>query len=354
MTTTLDVGRRHRSLAELTFSRTVDRSLLHRRALAEVFLTDATSVDDGDYLAAAQLPPFHAYYTDHIGGRIDPLLLLECARQAETYGGHAYLGVPLGTNFILRRWSMTIHEPALLRKAVAPAEIGLAVRTHHARYVHGSLRSLSYEIDLVLDQASVGTVEIHVSYLPSAVYQTLRGRNRTGQPPSSEDLDRRRIPLPRPAAAPVAPELVGRTNPRNVVLYEPLFGADSVSAVLRVPLDNPSMFDHPQDHLPGMVLMESARQLGLLILRADYGLTPADATLVDLSTSFSQYADLDDATVVRAHRHPAGHVSDFSRGGVGRVSMIITFEQRDVVVADATICFAIAEDAASRRWGAPV
>lgn len=80
----------------LNFTRTVDRSLIHRWALSEVFLTDARSVDESEYLAAAQLPPWHAYYSERFSrlGAPDPLLLLECARQAETYGGHAFVGAP--------------------------------------------------------------------------------------------------------------------------------------------------------------------------------------------------------------------------------------------------------------------
>ncbi len=61
----------------LEFMHTVDRSLLHHWALSEIFLTDGRKVGDDEYLAAAQLPPSHAYYTEHTSrlGAPAPMLL---------------------------------------------------------------------------------------------------------------------------------------------------------------------------------------------------------------------------------------------------------------------------------------
>ncbi|MCZ0978180.1 hypothetical protein O1L60_00100 [Streptomyces diastatochromogenes] len=41
---------------ELDYTRTVDRLLVHRDALGEVFLTDLQPLDDENYAAAGQLP----------------------------------------------------------------------------------------------------------------------------------------------------------------------------------------------------------------------------------------------------------------------------------------------------------
>nr|MDT0665959.1 hypothetical protein [Micromonospora sp. DSM 115978] len=46
----------------LTYQRTVDRSLVHRRALTEVFLTDTRALAADRYVTGAQLPALHAYY----------------------------------------------------------------------------------------------------------------------------------------------------------------------------------------------------------------------------------------------------------------------------------------------------
>ncbi len=343
MTTTLGRGTSAIGLAELSFDRTVDRRLLHRHALAEVFLTDSNRIDERDYLAAARIPPFHTYYRDLPGsaGHLDPLLLLECARQAETYGGHVYFDVPFDTNFILRRWSMSIERPDLLTSDVD--ELGLAVRTHNARSLAGVLRALTYTIDLVVGAETAGTVHIDVAYLTGEAYQEMRTGRRDGRPPvTSADLTTGAAQQPLPSGRVLAPDRVGRSDPGNVVLYEPLFEARSASARMRVPLRHPSMFDHPQDHLPGMVMMEAARQLGLVVLAADPKIAPASAQLVGLEASFSQYCELDEITVVRAGRPlPATDSGE-------PVPVRVTFEQQGRTAARATLLFQVPTPAGRR------
>src|SRR5262245_47536291 len=74
--------------AKLTYERTVERSLVHRAAVSEVFVTDLRSIDTDRYLAGAQLPLSHGYYSDHRPrpASFDTLLLLESCRQASIYG----------------------------------------------------------------------------------------------------------------------------------------------------------------------------------------------------------------------------------------------------------------------------
>src|SRR5437879_8821060 len=96
--------------AGLCFDRTVDRTLVHRRNLAEVFLTDIQHIGPAVFTAAAQLPMVHPYYTDRIGEprQPDALLLLECCRQAETLAAHTVLGLGSDTRFVLKDWSMEL------------------------------------------------------------------------------------------------------------------------------------------------------------------------------------------------------------------------------------------------------
>lgn len=71
---------------ELSYSRTVDRTLVHRDSLGEVFLTDLQPLGTASYVAAAQLPRSHAYYGDHLlsPNVYDPVLLLEACRRAHS------------------------------------------------------------------------------------------------------------------------------------------------------------------------------------------------------------------------------------------------------------------------------
>ncbi|CAM5584640.1 Gamma-butyrolactone biosynthesis protein OS=Streptomyces alboniger OX=132473 GN=CP975_23005 PE=4 SV=1 [Streptomyces alboniger] len=147
------------ALRALTFERTVAKGLVHRRALSEVFLTDSAAVDDSHFVAGAQLPPFHAYYTDHTTcSAVDPLFLLECCRQAETHAVHAHFGAPDGTKFVLQQWSMDLPGLAALERAHGPAEVTIAATTHDEQWVGGSLRGLRYRMAITVSGPAAGQV----------------------------------------------------------------------------------------------------------------------------------------------------------------------------------------------------
>lgn len=275
---------------DLEYLRTVDRTLLHRWALSEVFLTDARRVDDTRFLAAAQLPPTHPYYTDHLvhDGRVpDPLLLIECCRQAETYAAHVFHDVPRDAKFILRSWSWRGLGPAAVLPP-GPARLAVQVSTVRPQYRGSELRGLEYHMDLWLGGAPVGAVRLEASYLSAPMYEAARShvRGRTPAPRSDTHVA--------PDAGPeVAPHLVGRTDPRNVVLGDARTdGRGGATARLRVPADHPSMFDHPLDHVPGMVLMEAARQLALFTANDRRGSLSRQAVTA-FSATFTTYVELD-------------------------------------------------------------
>ncbi|PRH76059.1 hypothetical protein C6N75_27640 [Streptomyces solincola] len=192
------------ALRELDFVRSVDRRLLHRRALSEVFLTDTAAVDRRRFLAGAQLPSSHAYFTDHVGHSvIDPMLLLECARQAETCGAHRHLGVDDDTKFVLQSWSMRL--PGLFHAHSGdPAELTMRVSTDRAAGASAPARSAAYDMRFLVSGQEVGEVRMAVGYVSSAAYSVIRSKRRGRPPVSSDDV----APLP----ATVQPAEVGRAN----------------------------------------------------------------------------------------------------------------------------------------------
>lgn len=277
-------------LRELQFVQSVDRRLLHRRALSEAFLTDTVAVGGNRFLAAAQLPSSHAYFTDHAGHTvIDPILLLECARQAETYGAHAHLGVDADTKFVLQAWSMRL--PGLFgAHAGRPVELTMDVTTNHP--AGAAARSRAYDVRLLVAGATVGDIHLEVGYLSPDVYAFVRTGRRGSPPVSSDDVE--------PGAATVAPEDVGRTNAVNALLVDPVEDGKAVTAGVRVPNDHVSMFDHALDHLPGMVLTEAARQACLLAGASLLGRPAAQTSVSGFDLRFSKFAELDAPTSVSA------------------------------------------------------
>lgn len=280
----------------LSYAATVDRSLVHRDSLAEVFLTDLRRSDDAHYAVAAQLPRSHAYYGDHLlrPSHHDPVLLLEAARQAALAGAHAFFGVPADHKFILTYLRIHLIRPRLLTVGDSPLNLSLDVTVTDRRVREGRITGLDQSFDLSVGGTRIGWAGVGLRFRDPEGYRELRLRNRGGAAlPTSAGF-------PAEPGVRAAPHLVGRSDPGNVVLLDPELRDGVGHALLRVPAEHPSMFDHPQDHLPGMVLAEAARQLALFTGLDGRGLATAKAFVVDLNVTFAKFGELESATRLSA------------------------------------------------------
>ncbi|MEE4542484.1 AfsA-related hotdog domain-containing protein [Streptomyces sp. V4-01] len=316
----------------LSFAATVDPALLHRRNPAEVFLTDLSAAgprraedggveggedgaEDGDdagggFAAAALLPAGHPHYgslAGPAGDRVDPMLLLECCRQAETYAAHALHGVAEGVGFIFRGLSVeTFPDPERAAGHAAPdaatrdgaAEprdrLVMACRTREPGVRRGAVSSLDYDFDLWTGRRRTARIVLRVGYAEARTYAALRSRRRGGPPPTSD------APVTAPAGVPVEPVRAGRLRATDCLLLDLAAGPAEVTAGLRVPVENPSYFDHPHDHVPGMVLVEAARQLAVAAAGHWDGAPGGPAAMTAVEAEFSQYAELDRPTALSA------------------------------------------------------
>lgn len=304
---------------ELSYSRTVDRDLVHRDSLGEVFLTDLRasgrtneSGHHPGYTAAAQLPRSHAYYGDHLlrPSAYDPVLLLEACRQAGLAGAHEFYGVPVGHKFILTHLRISLSR--LERTVVGSAPCRLSMRMSVSGHRHRDDRTtgLDYEIGLYAQDQEIGTAAVGLRFKSPEDYLRLRLANRDGrQLPSSANLTERA------QSRGVDPYLVGRSNPGNVVLADTRVTGGVGGATLRIPTEHPSMFDHPQDHLPGMVIAEAARQLALLTALETRGMSPARTPLGELSVIFSRFGELEELTELKCEPLPENSGVVWTQGG---------------------------------------
>lgn len=293
---------------ELTYSRTVDRDLVHRDSLGEVFLTDLrVTGETGDsgyhagYSAAAQLPRSHAYYGDHLlrPTAYDPVLLLEACRQAALAGAHEFYGVPGSHKFILTHLRIGLTRPEHTVVGTAPCRLTMRVAVTALRHKEGLTTGLDYEIGLYAQDEEIGSASVGLRFKSPESYLKLRLANRDGKPlPSSATL------MDRIPSSGVDPYQVGRTNPGNVVLADTRVTGGVGGATLRIPASHPSMFDHPQDHLPGMVIAEAARQLALLTALETRGMSPSRTPLSELSVVFSRFGELEKLTELTCEPMP--------------------------------------------------
>lgn len=134
-------------------------------------------------------------------------------------------------------------------------------------------------------------------------------------------------------------ELVHKHRPENVVLarldrYDPDHPDDRCVAEILVDPHHPYFFEHPVDHVPGLLLIEAVRQTGIAAVHQILGV-PLDAAMVvdTFEVAFQRYAELDVPLFValtaedrgyRGERLTSAHLTAaYIQGGevIGRASM---------------------------------
>ncbi|QRN94332.1 hypothetical protein JRI60_35090 [Archangium violaceum] len=119
--------------------------------------------------------------------------------------------------------------------------------------------------------------------------------------------------------------LVHKRDPRNVFIarLERVSEArpDELAAQLLFDPTHPYHFEHPQDHVPGMMLMEAGRQLGLAVTHLFYGV-PLDALFVlnDVNARFRRFAELSEPvfvySAVREKVYRRGRLMSMRQAGI--------------------------------------
>lgn len=293
-----------------TLTTTVPKELVHRAAVAEVMLTDWRRESGTIFRMEAQWPRSHSFFTPIDGEYYDPLMISETIRQAGYLLAHAEFGVPLDHQFLLWDLELSVH-PEHLQVRQAPASLDIEVICTEVKFRgNGNLAVLRYETLIRRDGHLVATGGASGTGTTPATYQRLRAK-------SAPAGDRQPLPL----TAPMAPQSVGRTSPVDVVL-SPVGETDRWQ--LRVDTRHPVLFDHPVDHVPGMLLIEAARQASAAVL--------GRTSLLPLSVSgeFLRYVELDAPCEIRAALVP-------NQLPAGRHTVLVTAHQNGEPCFSATV-----------------
>lgn len=279
-------------------ARTIDRRVVHRAQVHEVFLTDVEE-DAGSFLA--QLPSSLAYFCDSSStryGLVDILTLMEACRQAATAAAHLFWGVADDRQFVLTRWRASFPVATRPRYGFEPVDLRMHVSLERPQRMRATLTGGTTRVSVYIPtdgETLVGTLELDVRYVGKEAYQFLRAGARGGSPVPISTMR-----TPEDVAA--DPSQVGCTREDNVAIGPPTITADGGHATLRLPFHNRSMFDHAQDHAPAMVMVEAARQL----VHATCPSAPAARSLLtEVDGDFGTYVELDTSThLVAAVREP--------------------------------------------------
>lgn len=265
----------------LNFQAAVPKRFVHRQAIAEVYLTDCVSLDDGHFLVGAQWPRLHAFYRT-CTGRYDTMLLAETVRQCAIYLAHIRYAVPLHYKFTMQRMQVDA-DVDLLTVGSSSAEVVIDARVTGTSRRHGILSAFTVTLEFRVDGQVIGRGSAVANVLSPAAYEHARWRgagSRVVGPPS----------LP----APVDADAVCVADPSAVVLGAHPAGPGRGIWLLRSNLTHPVLFDHPLDHVPGALILEAARQSARLRM----GWSCADVEHIELG--FRRFLELDEPTTVAA------------------------------------------------------
>jgi hypothetical protein len=311
----------------LSWSRTVDRRLVHRSSAAEVFLTDVRPSGPDQFAAAALWPRSHPTFPRGRDDRHSPLLIVETLRQLGIYLPLRHYGVARDARLLIRDLAFDLDPAAEPRagygatEVVCLAEVGKLRREGPGlppvglrltvRYLSGGREfaratggarfaaPARYAELRGAGTAAAGPVLPAPAVLAPAVLGTspsTAGPNGTvpdapapdaaapdpaapdGAPPAGPPPNGRNgsnivsdsPPRTTPAMTPTAPcaPIAPRPGPAEVAVSSPsdVLVALADGLVLIDPADplHPFFFDHPSDHVPGMALLEAARQSAAL------------------------------------------------------------------------------------------
>ncbi|MFC9537070.1 ScbA/BarX family gamma-butyrolactone biosynthesis protein [Streptomyces sp. NPDC056975] len=260
----------------------IPRQYVHKAAQAEVLLCGWQENGENAFLAPTQWPRSHSFYTP-AHDLHDPMLFAESVRQAIPLVSHVGYGAPMDHRQIWDYFRCTV-SPEELRRGPTPADCEMQLSCDDVVRRAGRLGGMTLRATMIRHGRRMGVAETRFANQAPAIYRRLRGARCDAARAMAHA-----VPLP----APLAPDEVGRINPQDVVLAPS--GTDR-HWQLRVDLAHPVLFDHPVDHIPGMLLLEAARQA------AHSTLSPRRSFMTSIDAKFTRFVEFDEPCWIEAER----------------------------------------------------
>ncbi|MFE5793183.1 ScbA/BarX family gamma-butyrolactone biosynthesis protein [Streptomyces sp. NPDC056503] len=252
----------------------VPGEFVHRADPADILPTGWTRVSENRFSVTARWPAAHPYFVPQKGGRHDPLLVAETMRQATMLVCHAEFGVPVDDQFVM--WDLAYSASAEeMTNDGSPAEITVDLLCTDIRRRGRGLREMRTALVLRRDGRRFASGGGGINCTSALAYRRMRG-NRLAAPDGGGTV---------PPSTGLPPRTVGRDREMDVVLAP---GDAPNRWRLRVDTTHPTLFRRANDHVPGMLLLEAARQAAVAAT-GDSRLLP-----VGLDARFHRYAELDE------------------------------------------------------------
>jgi hypothetical protein len=229
---------------------------VHKLAASEAFPSFVASVGEDELWAQVRWPATHSFYKDASSG-LDSFMLMETVRQLTILACHYHYGTVADAHFVMSGLGVALFPldtPARSR----PTDVSVhLVGTRVRRSVDGTLQSVRLEAQFFHESALFASGYGDAMIVNQRVYSRLRG----GRTVKRSNVGRVS------SVATVAPSQVGHLSGSGVVLSSE-YSPDSFK--LSLDFSDPVLFDHPLDHIAGMIPVEASRQI-MRCLRSDPG-----------------------------------------------------------------------------------
>jgi hypothetical protein len=244
--------------------------LCHRPQIDDLFPVEWLRLSEHRFLVSVDWPAAHRFFAPLPDGRQDPMLVAETTRQATMMLAHAEFGVPVGDQFVMWELGYRIATPDFTAES-ASGRIEVVVECSDVQLRAGRLIGMRVDLRFQRLGRLLATSMGILSCTSARVYRRLRGDRMDG------------VAARPPLLPAVPPHQVGRDDVKDVVLA---LSKHRPGWRLRLDTTNSTLFARPNDHVPGMVLLEAARQ-------AAAALAPGHVFHpVSMRVSFQKYCEL--------------------------------------------------------------
>ena len=273
----------------LSFERTVDPHVVWSVAPESTYVTDWRFDPEREEMRiATRLPLAHFKYGDSANGILDLVLLSQVASQAGVIVVSEMLDVPLDSTFLLRRLVIDLDPIEANRVRRDATRYTLSTdrdTTFFKQRRTGRPPTGSMIAACTLEGEPCGTLEIQGIWVTDEMFQMFR---RAGGA-----VDESRVQLH--AREELEPDpWTGRALPRNRVIsrLRPA-GARTHEGTLLVDEEDPTFFERPLDHVPGMLMLDAAAQATTSAVCREESVTPERVVVHHADFVFSRFAELD-------------------------------------------------------------
>jgi len=275
-----------RSVDDLGTGQPLPRGVVHKAAPEQVFVTDWMPGPGDDLCTiAARFPLAHARFSDNAAPYFDLLLVAETVRQAGIVVASEILGMEDDRQFLLRELKVELDPLERARRGRDNCEVLISqdpsseVKIRPGRSMAGGLMRARVSIG----GRPAGSCEVMGAWVPDEFYASLRG--------GKVDKDSGQG-LPQPTRRGEVEIQVGKLNPANSVLTPVRQGGErSWEGELVIETDEPTFFDHPLDHVPGLYLLEGMQQVAIASACRELGVDHDKLFVSGFQIRFSRIAE---------------------------------------------------------------